>query len=283
VTTSAERFGASLTETARIVAGAWRPSGLYAPLAHGERQWALDVTGLVGYRVVPTIEVSLEAAVGRQALTSPDLSTERTGFGDTTLRARWDALDEPMAYEKTLFPWPSLSVVAALRMPTSSAGRGSAESGFSGTTGSVGASASSEGLGAWEPGLGVALARTIAEKWQVSAYAEGAYRFEDSYLGIERHLSPRALVQVGGRYAPTASTGVGVFTDLGVEGDVAYKGETESGTRQRLWTLGAYGYVRVPPTGLRWGALVRYAPPFDHVGLNAARATSFAVSIGYAR
>ena len=48
VTTQGDRFGASLTETARWVHGAWRPRGEYASLTEDERRAALGLTLLAG-------------------------------------------------------------------------------------------------------------------------------------------------------------------------------------------------------------------------------------------
>jgi hypothetical protein len=281
VTTSTDRLGASLTETTRFVTGAWRPNGTFSPLAPGERQSSEDITGLVGYRPIAPLEVSVEAAVGHQMFTSPDFDTSRTAFGDTTLRARWDALDEPMPFEKTVLPWPAVTLLLALRIPTSPSGRDGSGNPFSGTTGSVGASASSEGLGAWEPSLGAAFVRSFGDLFQASAYIEAAYRFPDTYLGIERHLGPRVFGQLGARYAPSPATGIGVLTDLGWEGDVAYSGSTQPNTSQRIWTVSAFGYLRAEPSSLRWGALLRYTPPVDGIGMNASQSTSFSVSLGY--
>lgn len=280
VTTQSDRFGMSLTESARVVHGAWRSNGIYSPLAPDDRQSSLDVTGIVGYRPIPVLEVGAEAAFGHQSFYSPPVSSTHTGFGDTTLRARWDTIDEPMPYETPVLPWPSLTLVGSLRVPTASLGSDGTGA-FSGTTGSVGSSASSEGLGAFEPSLSAALVRSIGSRFQVSLVGEAAYRFPDTSLGLERHLAPRFFGQLGARYAPSRATGIGVLTDLGAESDVTLGGRTQPATSQRLWTIGAYGYVRAEPTGLRWGALVRYAPAVDGIGRNASRATTFAVSIGY--
>jgi hypothetical protein len=281
VTTSTERLGASLTETTRFVGGAWRPNGEYGTLAPGEHQASEDITGIVGYRPIAPLEVSVEAAVGHQMFTSPEFDIKRTAFGDTTLRARWDALDEPMPYEETALPWPSVTVLLSLRIPTSPSGRGGVqENVFSGTTGSVGSSASSEGLGAWEPSLGAAFVRSFGDLFQTSAYFEAAYRFPDDYIGRYRHLGPRVFGQIGARYAPSPTTGIGLMTDLGWEGDVTYE-RTIPNSSQRLWTISAFGYLRAEPSRLRWGMLVRYAPPVDSIGKNASQSTSVGVSLGY--
>jgi hypothetical protein len=115
----------------------------------------------------------------------------------------------------------------------------------------------------------------------VSLVGEFAYRFPDTSLGVERHLAPRFFGQLGVRYAPSQSTGFGLLTDLGAEGNVELEGIERMATSQRLWTIGAFGYIRVEGTGLRWGALARYTPPIDGAGRNASRTTSLAVSLGY--
>ncbi|HEX3597031.1 MAG TPA: hypothetical protein VHU80_18105 [Polyangiaceae bacterium] len=281
VTTASDRIGASLTETTRFVPGAWRANGLYGSLGPGEHQASEDVTAIVGYRPIVPLELSLETAVGHESFASPFFHEERTALGDTTLRARWDAIDEPMPYERVRIPWPSVTVLFSLRAPTSPAGNSDSTGAFSGTTGSVGSSSTSEGLGAWEPSIGGAFVRTLDERWQVSAYLEAAYRFSDTYIHRDRHLGPRVFAQAGARFAPTPTTGIGVLTDYGWEGDVSYEGHTTPDTSQRIWGIGAFCYLRAEPSRLRWGALVHYSPPFDGVSKNASQSTSVAVSLGY--
>jgi len=282
VTSQTDRIGVSVTETARVVHGAWRSNGDYAPLAAGNRQWSLDFTGAVGYRPIPVVELGAETAFGRQSASSPDYASSQTGFGDMTFRVRWDAVDEPMSYEKTTLPWPSLTVVGSVRAPTASLGR-DASGVFSGTTGSVGSSASSEGLGTWETGAAAALVRAVAERFQFSLIGEAAYRFPDTSLGLERHLAPRFFGQLGARYMPTPTTGIGLLTDLGAEGNVVLEGIERPATNQRLWSVGAFGYLRTGSTGLGCGALIRYSPAIDDISRNATRATSLSLSLGYLR
>jgi hypothetical protein len=279
VTMQSERFGASLTESARWVHGAWRPHGEYASLTEGDRQAALDLTALAGYRPIPVVEIGAETAFGHESASFAHLSSTRTGFGDTILRVRWDAIDEPMPFEK--LPWPALSVVAAVRAPT--AARGATSATFSGTTGSVGASASSEGLGAWEGSAALVLAKAVGTQWMLSALGEAAYRLPDTWTGIPRHLGPRGFAQIGIRYSPANVASFGVLTDLGWEGAVHYDGETSpTDSSQRLWTVSGYFLLKPPGTQFRWGLLARTAPRLDGIGKNAVAATSASVSIGYA-
>jgi hypothetical protein len=278
VTTSAQRAGFSLTETARVVHGAFRQDGEYSPLTRGSSQRALDLTAIVAGRPAPPLEIAVESSVGREALAVPGYAGSRTGFGDTFVRARFEASDEPMPFEDTRLPWPSVAIIAAVRLPTAAGGE---LAGRSTTAGSVGGSGSSVGLGATEASLAVALARSAGVSWSFSLVGEGAYRFRDDTLGRERHLGPRALVQGGARYSFSPEVGVGGLVDLGWEGDVAYAGVTRAETAQRSVALSAYGYLRARYSPLRWGLLVRHVPALDGLAVNALSTTSLAVSLGY--
>jgi hypothetical protein len=278
VTTSEERFGASLTETGRVGYGTFSPSGTYRAYGRDSHESTLDVTGLAGYRLLPPVELSVESTVGHVSFSGPDSASRHTGFGDTTIRVRWDALDEPMPFERRALSWPAISGVLSVRMPTASG----VASDSSGTTGSIGSSASSEGLGAWETAAGVVLLHSFGARWQVSGFGEAAYRFPDTSIGLERHRPPRLFGQVGARYAPTPTTAVGALTDLGWEGNVTINGEPEPATSQRLWAVSAFGTFRTSPSGLRWGTLLRWVPPVSGFNRNATGTTSLGVSIGYA-
>ena len=202
------------------------------------------------------------------------------GFGDTTLRLRWEAVDEPMPLDSWV---PALAVLFVTRAPTGSLDDDPASGAAAGTTGSIGSSASSQGLGTWEFSLAVEAAKSFGMEWQAIALLEAAYRLPDDALHIERQLGPRALGQVSLRYAPTLEFSLGVMTDLGWEADVELDGLTKNGTAQRLWTVGAFASWLLSSTGLRAGVLVRHAPAFDSVSANALGATGLGVSLGLSR
>jgi hypothetical protein len=267
------------------VHGAWNPHGGYTPLAENNLQWLIDYALALGYRPADRIEIGAQAAFGWQSVSSPGFHSERTGFGDTRFSMRWEAFDEPMPFQK-VFPHPALAVIAGVRTPTGTVSRvGDSRRGAlaSGTTGAVGATASSQGLGAWEPSLAVNAQKMLAHRrLQLNLSGELAFRLPDDSIGVDRKLGPRVLGQVTARYIPSPIWGVGGLTDLGWEGDVTLEGVRRTGTGQRLWNVGAFVYIVVPDTNLRWGAAVRYAPPFNGVSVNAVGATSFAVSLGYA-
>lgn len=282
VTRRGDTWGASVAETVRTVHGAFRSNGDYASLDGQRAARAIDIAALVGVRPVRAVEVSLESAVGHQSFSSPEVSSTRTGFGDVLLRGRWEALGEPLPFVRTALPWPSVTIALALRAPLAS-NTSLSRSGFSGTTGSVGTAASSEGLGAWEAAGGLVLARSFGRRWQGTAIAEGAYRFPDGTLGMSRHLPVRVFGQLGLRYMPSDTIGVGLLGDYGTEGDVVLRGSAQAGTAQHLWAVSCYSFVKTGEAGLRWGALVRWVPPLDGAGRNAIAATSFGVSLGTAR
>jgi hypothetical protein len=273
-----------LTESARIVPGVWT-DGDYRALAGTSRQVSLDFVFALGVRPADRFELGADVAYGRQSVSALGFASQQTGFGDLSLHVRYEAIDEPMPFEQPPLLHPSLAMIVGLRTPSGSLeladarGEGGA---MSGTTGSAGASASSQSLGAWEPSIAVELRQTEKARYQLSFVGEGAYRFPDSRLGVDRHLGPRLLAQLNFRYIPSAVWGVGALTDLGWEDAVSIDGMRHQGSGQRLWSVGLYGYVSVAETGFRAGAMVRHAPPLSGVSVNAVGATTLAVSVGYA-
>jgi hypothetical protein len=245
-------------------------------------QWLVDVALNLGWRPVERVEVGGEIAYGEQSVSAPGFSSERTGFGDATLRARWDAIDEPMPFEEPAVPYPSAGLVLGLRVPTGTLERVDTGTVQSGTTGALGTTASSQGLGAWEVNLGAVLDRRLSSRLRIGAVGELGYRFPDDSTGIERHLGPRALGVLSLTYRPSPLIGIAPLTDLGWEGDIAFDGETALGTGQRLWTIGVLAFLVPDRSKLRSGVMLRYAPPVEDINVNAVGATSFSVSLGYA-
>jgi hypothetical protein len=276
-----ETVGASLTQSAEWVHGLWNAHGEYTALGEGEHDTRIDWSLAAGYRVSQRWELAAQLAYGKQSLSTRGFASKSSGVGDAILRARWEALDAPMPMSDSP-PWPSVAALFMLRVPTASTDRTSGVGGY-GTTRTLGASASSQALGAWELALGADLERALSSTWRVSALGEAALRLPDDALGLERQLGPRVLGQIGLRYVPVVQFAFDLSTDLSWEGDVELDGQTKRGTTQRRWTLGAFASYRVPKTGLRAGALLRYAPPVSGVSVNAIAATALGVSLGYAR
>ena len=283
LTTPLETLGGSFTQSALIVHGAWDPEGSYAALSDGNRQWQVDYGLALGWRAAETLEIGALLAYGRQSASAPGFASERTAFGDTTVRARWEAIAEPMGWMSGP-PWPAVAIISSLRTPTGPVDRPKrANAGRiqGGTTGSVGASATSQGLGTWEPALAVELTRGLSAWWRVTAVGEIAVRLPDDSIGVDRQLGPRALGSLTLTHIPSPLTTVGVSTDLGWEDDVTLDARKRSGTTQRLWNVGAFLTLRLAKTGLRSGILVTHAPAVDSISVNAVGSTSLGVSLGY--
>jgi hypothetical protein len=283
LTNPAQLYGLSTTTTGRWVHGVWSPDGGYAPLGPQSRQWMVDLSLAAALRPIANLEVGVESAVGYQSVMAPGIDSERGGFGDTLTRVRWEAIDEPMPFvkERPLLS-PALALIGSVRAPTGYVGAHTSEA-QSGTTGSIGSSASAQGLGAWEGSLAAEVARTFERKLRVGLVGEAAYRLPDEALGLERHLGPRLLGQLNLRYRPTVSWGFGVITDIGWEDLVEYEGIRRAGTAQRLFGMAGYWYMLFPDAGLRIGAMLRHAPAIEGISVNAVGATSLAFSVGYAR
>lgn len=280
LTSQTEHWGVALTQSTEVVHGVWDPYGELRELGADEHNTLIDVALLGAYRPLARLELAAQASYSRHSVVAPGLSADGSGSGDALLRARWDAIDQPMPLHSS--PLPGLALALALRVPTGD--QGTDVSGVtSGSTGSVGSSAASTTLGAWELALGVELSKSYGAHWAATLYGEGAYRLPDDTLGIDRQLGPRALGQVGVRYIPAAGVSIGAFSDVGWESEIAFDGERLNGTAQRRVSVGAYTSWRLSPSGLRGGISLRHSPLLDELSANALASTSLAVSLGVAR
>ncbi len=284
LTTASETLGVSVTESATTTHGAWSALGRYSPLADDTTRTDLALVLAAAWRASRRVELAVSQGWGVQRLSTSAFHDERTGFGDLSWRVRWEALDEPMPW--TGSPWPSFAAIASVRAPTGDTGGAGATSLGriqSGTTGSAGASPTSQTLGTWEAALAAELQRSVTSRWTTALVLEGALRLPDESLGLKRQLGPRVLAQISLAHAPSTWVSLGALADLAWEGDVSLDDETRSGTTQRLLTFGLTASHRVPDTGWRSGFAVRHAPAIDEVNVNATRATSLAVSLGWGR
>lgn len=270
-----QRFGASLTETAGATQGSWDRDGHYVPLGAGSHDFSTDFSLHLGVRASDRVEATVEGGFRRESMTMPGMSHADTAFGDVVARVRWDALAEPMAWEKK--PWPSLTLIGSLRMPTG----GLAPHDPSGTTGAMMSGMPSQGLGAWEPALALLIERRLPPHFRFLALGEGGYRFQDSRRGYERQLAPRLLGRIGAHYLFTDTFGVGLASDFGWEGNVSVDGRSLDRTAERLWALGAFLYT-MAGDHFRWGSMLRWTPPIDGPSSNAVASTSLSVALSWA-
>jgi hypothetical protein len=270
-----------VTQSTEFVHGTWDAYGKFHELGDAESNRLVDYSLLLAVRPIAPLELALQLSYARQSVVAPGLSAEESGVGDTILRARYELFDQPMPMKKS--PLPGVAAALSVRAPTGHDESASPRGVASGTTGSLGSSAASTSLATWELALGLELVKSLGVHWELSGYGEGAYRFADDSLGIERRLGPRALGQIGGRYIATPDLSAGAFADVGWESEVTIDGEALSGTAQRRVSIGAYGAWQLSPSGLRAGVQLRHTPMLDELSVNALAASSLSVSLGIAR
>jgi hypothetical protein len=281
LTATTERFGVALSQSTEIVHGTWDAWGELHEHGEEESNRLVDYSLLVAYRPFAELETALQLSYANQTVVAPGLAAETSGLGDTVLRARYELFDQPMPMRKS--PLPGVAAALAVRAPT---GRdeGAAPRGVaSGTTGSLGSSAASTSLGAWELTLGLELVKSLGVHWEAAAYGEAAFRFPDDSLGVERRLGPRALGQLSARFIPVPDLSLGAFADVGWEDEVTIDEEVVGGTAQRRVSLGAFASWRLSPSGLSGGMQVRHTPLADSLSANVLASTSLSVSLGFAR
>lgn len=271
LTGSVDRFAVLAGQSLSLAHGAWNADGRYTRL--DTDQGTLLVMAAGAYRPFDDLEASLELTLQETWLRFERFETEDSGFGDTRARLWWDAVDEPMPYER--LPWPAVSAYLWLRAPTG------VVDATSGQGGSLGASGAGQGLGTWEAALGARLQKGFMPHFRVAASGEAALRLPDDELGFERKLGPRALAQLSGQYFPSADVDLGLATSLAWEGEVAVEGRRRDGTAQRLWTVGATTSYTPPRTALRLSLLVDVAPPVDSVSANALGSVRIGWSLAY--
>ena len=281
VTQVVERWALSLNPAASVVHGTWSPYGDYVPFAETTAQRSVDLALAAGFRPVRSLELGLTAAYGWQSLELSSGSYAAHNLGDTTAHLRWMAREELMPDLGKPFAAPTLEIIAALRLPTGTVRRSGAKSAASGTTGAVGTTATSQGLGTWELSLGAQADKSVSRRVDLALLLQAGYRLPDESIGLARRLGPRALAQLTVRYRLSTETAIGLSNDLGWEGDVRYEGETEPGTGQRVW--GAAAFVTFAPIASSWrsGLVLRHTPTVDLLGVNALATTTLALSVGY--
>jgi hypothetical protein len=269
LTTTRDRAGIALSESASAAHGVWDASGRYSRFdgSRGSLFWTL--AGAV--RPVPRLELHAELGAGTSYLRSTGFEAEHRGLSDTTFGAFYDAFDEPMPYERA--PWPSLTVLARVRLPTG----GTASESSTGSTDSTGGRS---GLGAYEATLGFRAAKALTQRNTLSASAELSLRLPDESLGADRQLGPRAFGMLAITRTVSPELSVELSTSLTWEGDVAFRGERVSGTAQRLWNVEAAAIWTIRD-GLGATASAGGAPPVDSVSRNTLGGVRGGVSLTY--
>lgn len=275
-----ERDAASLVATSRRGLGRFDAFGRYGPFSDAEGETSEELLLRVGLRLPRRLEWSGELGFAAYRFHAPGVVERRTGLGDALLHARYTAWDESMPHER--WPRPSLSLASLLRAPlgTTSASRAP----------SFGSGGAQLGLGTWELGGGLEVARSLVPELELALGAEAAYRFQDHALGRARprRLGPRADLALGARVLPSAWWSFSVTLRERLSGDVTLNGGKLDGTAERLWSvvLGAGVYERQLDGGLRSSLTLSFDAPFGQSGpfaVGSTRAAALGVALGYGR
>ncbi|MBX3192706.1 MAG: hypothetical protein KF819_37325 [Labilithrix sp.] len=276
-----QKWGVSLTQTMRLGHGIFDADSAYRPFRADSHDSVLELGAAAAYRPIDAIELGATTAYGNVLVGGPSFRSSRVALGDLGLRARWEVLDEPAIDLPSGPRRPSLGLTLSLRLPTGTVDRAS-DGGTSGPSpGTVGSTATSQGLGTTEVALAVDVRKTFAQKWQIGGVGEAAWRAPDDSIGLRRALGPRGLLRAMFIYFVGDVT-LGTFLDLAGETDVSYGGRTSPSSSQRTISLGASASLKTD-VGFRSGLALTFQPPIDGFSTNAVAATGLTTFIAFTK
>src|SRR6188768_2510946 len=171
-----QSYGVRLSERFVLGQGASNAHGQYQAFAPGEHDRSVEYALLMAYRV-QRLELAATLGYGVRSVALSEASERNAGLSDTSLRARYEASEEPAPWQSGVYP--SLAMLGTLRLPSANA-KGLAP----------------RGLGATEFALGVSVERSFARRFLLGLLAELAGRLPDTTLGVERRLGPRASAEL---------------------------------------------------------------------------------------
>lgn len=240
----------------------------------------LELAASAAYRPIDAIELGATTAYGHVLVGGPSFRSGRAAIGDLGLRARWEILDEPAIDLPNGPRRPSVGLTLSARLPTGAVDRTSdAASGPS--PGTVGSTATSQGLGTTEVARAADVRKTFMQAWQVGGVVEAAWRAPDESIGLRRALGPRGLVRLMViRFMGDVTFG-GVL-DLAGETDVSHGGRTSPSSSQRAVSLGASASLKTD-LGFRSGLALTFQPPIDGFSTNAVAATGITTFIAFTK
>lgn len=276
-----QTWGVSVAQSVRVGYGITDANARYRSFGRGSYDNVLDVVGAAAVRPISPVELGVSAALGNVLVAGPDFRSSRIALGDVSLRARYEALQEPPLELTGQSRLPSVGLTLSTRLPTGPVDRAS-DSGSAGPSpGTVGSTATSQGLGTTEVALAIDVRKTFMTRYQIGLIGEGALRAPDESIGLPRSLGPRGLLRgVGIVFLGDAT--LATFVDVAAEGPVSYAGRASEGSGQRAVALGASATLKLD-VGLRSGLALSVQPPVSALSMNAVTATAFTVFLGFTR
>jgi len=258
-----QTWGVRLSERLLLGYGAFNAHGEYAAFAPNEHDRSVEYGLLAAYRW-QRLELSGSFGYSARSAAISDQAERSVGFGDTTLRARYEAANEPEPWQTGIYP--ALAMLGSVRLPTGHA------------TGLA-----ARGLGTTELALGVVLERALSRSFRAGLVAEVAGRLPDTSLGVTRRLGPRASVEFTLSCFATADWVVSALLGLRWEGNASLRQREQSGTAQRTTELGAALSWQPWSSPFRAGFAERYAPAIDQLGENTVRNVTSEIWLGIVR
>lgn len=276
-----QRVGVSLVQSTRIGYGVTDARATYRPFGERSHDRVADLGLSAAARPVPFVELGAQSAVGHVDVGGPGFHSSRTSLGDLSLRSRFEILEEPPLELTGQARRPSLGLTLTARLPTGPVDRSTDGRGGGPSPGTVGSTATSQGLGTTELALAVDVRRSFANVWQVGAVVEGALRAPDDALGLDRALGPRGLARLM-LVRFVGDTTLGVFADVAAEGDVAYRGRTSPRSAQRAVAFGVSATLKTD-VGYRAGLALSVQPPVSTLSENAVVSSGLSFFVAWTR
>lgn len=266
-----ERYAVALVGSSRRALGRFDVSGDYRALPDDEVETSEELLLRVAARAPERLEWLADLGFASYRFHAGSFSERERGVGDLLLRGRYTLREEAMPHQEPR--WPSLAATALLRAPLGALAQ-SRSSGF----GSGGAQL---GLGAWEAGLGLDLARSELGMLDWFISTEAAYRFEDSALGRARQLGPRADAWLGARVRAERLWATSLALRARFTGSVKLDGRALEGTRERLLSLVWGISFQKPASGFRSSATITWDPPLPRLSASSTSAVALGLALGY--
>ncbi len=276
-----QSYGVSIVETMRIGHGVFDQRSRFRGFGPDSHDRVLELAFAGAVRPIDPVELGATAAYGNVLVGGPGFRSSRGALGDLTLRVRWEILQEPPLELTGQQRLPAVGLTFTTRVPTGAVDRATTSGASGPSPGTVGSTATSQGLGTTELALALDVRKTFASRFQIGAVGEAGWRAPDESIGLRRALGPRGLVRLMGIMFEGDTT-FGLFADLAAEGDVEYGSRTSPDSGQRSFSLGASGSYK-SKIGLRTGLALTYQPPIDGLSKNAVAATGITTFLAFTR
>lgn len=281
LTASWQSYGFSVVETMRLGQGVFDQRSQFRRFGHDSHDRVLELGFAAAVRPISPIELGLTTAYGNVLVGGPGFRSSRGALGDLSLRARWEVLQEPPLELTGQQRLPAVGLTVTARVPSGPVDRATSAGAAGPSPGTVGSTATSQGLGTTELALALDVRKTFASRFQIGVVGEAGYRLADESIGIERALAPRGLARLMGIMFEGDTT-FGLFADIAAEGNVRYGGRVSPDSGQRSVSLGASASYKTE-VGLRTGLALSWQPPIDGLSKNAVAATGITTFLAFTR